>query len=181
MSFSASRWSPCGYRTTGKSVLTRLFLGLVGGTLGFMMGVGLTTLESALDGAAGGGRAACGNPPLPRAALDEAPSNAFCRTVERIYVIFYGATFHDRSTENCQFTMRDGAIANHGRQVRKTWWRSTATLDICRWPYERMRTANLLHIMLTVGIENLLIGTYSPSGQQTGSHSFAEGMGQTGE
>ena len=71
-------------RKRDQSVLTRLFLGLVGGTLGFMMGVGLTTLESVLDGA-GGGRAG-GNPPLPRAALDEAPSNAFCRTVERNYV-----------------------------------------------------------------------------------------------
>ena len=73
MKNSKSKWHK-------RSVHTRLFLGLVGGTLGFMMGVGLTTLESVLDGA-GGGRAG-GNPPLPRAALDEAPSNAFCRTKE---------------------------------------------------------------------------------------------------
>ena len=80
-----------------QEILPRLFLGLVGGTLGFMMGVGLTTLESVLDGA-GGGRAG-GNPPLPKAALDEAPSNAFCRTEEIEDMIQFQSQFSERLPE----------------------------------------------------------------------------------
>ena len=72
-------------------VRPRLFLGLVGGTLGFMIGVGLMLiLERVLDGAGGG--CAGGNPPLPKAAEAAAPkacpsNNPFCRTRESEWAV----------------------------------------------------------------------------------------------